>query len=146
MPFLLTPAADALLIQPNQYAWANQAPRRDHRTLPTVRFASSSGCLYIAAPNLSHNRAIGISVPMIDANGNFFTIADVPTVAALLSGTSDHRFILGAIQMWRENAPGVYDALELALGHPPTFDWGWGTYAAGFGPAGLEPLHGSDAA
>lgn len=140
MPFLFTPAANALFIAPNQYAWANQVPRRDRRTPPTVRFAPSSGCLYIVAPNHDQDRAIGINVPMFDANDNFVTAADAATVAALLSGTSDQRFILGAVGSWRENARAAYEALEQALDHPPTLDWGPGTYAAGFGPVGLEPL------
>ncbi|SDX87304.1 hypothetical protein [Lysobacter enzymogenes] len=141
MPALFTPTAHPLAIAPNQYASANKVPRRDDRIPPTVRFTPSHSSICIVAPDVHYERAIGIHIPMMVDDYNFFSIADVPTVKALLNGMSEERFILGAVKLWKANLPEAYAALASALDYPQTYDHGPGVYAAGYGSAGLEVLY-----
>lgn len=142
MPFLFTPAANPLFIYENQYGSADKKPTRAGQTQPTVRFIYTAASLCIVAPSINRDRAIGIQIPLIDSNNNVFSVADVPTVTALLNGMSRECLILGPISLWQGNVPRVYAALEQALRYAETYDRDDGIYAAGFDLGDrLEPLH-----
>ncbi|MEH6418240.1 hypothetical protein, partial [Pseudomonas sp. CGJS7] len=132
MPYTIVQTNNPLAIAECQWASANAVPVQQGQIQPTVKFTTFTSCIGIIGASANGAQAIGIHLVMVDGNDNAFTVADVPTVTALMAGFGQNVCIVGQVALWEDNVPAAYTALAQALGNPPTFDRGDGRYAGGF--------------